>query len=145
MRTLFRRDNRLFTLTCVGLLLVAGAHTWAIFTELPEDFDAVLDELHLAVLDTGTPWSPSLFEVVAGVWVLVGALLAGMAVLNLVALAASGGDARVKRALAIANLVVFVPVTVLFVVVPIPQALLAFAVASVLFFLDLRYSRGDAE
>lgn len=69
----------------------------------------------------------------------------GMALLNLVALASSGGDARMKRALAITNLVVLVPMTALFIVMPIPPPLIAFAVPSVLFALDLKYSWGNAE
>ncbi len=145
MRMLFGRDNWLYTATCVGLLLTAAAHVAVLFMEQPEEFDEPLGGLHLASVETGTPWSPSLFEVFVGAWVLVGALLAGMAVLNLVAVAASGGDARVKRALEIANLVVFVPVTVMFVVLQFPQGIVAFAVPSLLFFLDLRYSGPGAE
>jgi len=90
-------------------------------------------------------WDVSLFEVVTGVWVQVGVLLLGMALVNLVALAASGGDARMKRALTIANLIVFVPMTVLFIVIPIPPPLFSFGVASALFAADLWLSRGNTE
>ena len=41
--------------------------------------------------------------------------------------------------------VVFVPVTVMFVVLQFPQGIVAFAVPSLLFFLDLRYSGPGAE
>ena len=135
----------MFTVTCVWLLLVAAGHTSAIFNELPEELTPALDEMRLAAVDTGTRWSPSLFAVVAGAWVQVGALLAGMALLNLVALASSGGDGGVKRALLVANLIVFVPMTALFVVVPVPPPLIAFGAASLLFAIDLRYSWGGAQ
>lgn len=145
MMTLFRKGNRLFTATCGWLLLVATAHTSALFNAIPEEFEAAIDEMRLATLDTGTPLNPSLFEAVAGAWVQVGALLAGMALLNLVALAASGGDARMKRRLVIANLIVFVPMTVLFIIMPVPPPLVAFCVASLMFGLDLWYSRAKSE
>ena len=50
-----------------------------------------------------------------------------------------------KRALTIANLVVFVPMTVLFVVIPIPPPLISFGVTSALFATDLALSRGKGE
>ena len=145
MMTLFRKGNRLFTLTCLWLVLSAVGHSSALFNELPEEFDAALDEMRLAAVEVTDWWDVSLFEVVAGAWVQVGALLVGMALLNLVALAASGGDARVKRSLSIANLVVFVPMTVLFVVIPIPPPLVSFGVTSALFATDLALSRGKGE
>lgn len=145
MRSLFRRGNRLFTVTCLLLLLAAAGHTSALFAELPEALTPALDEMKLAAVDTGTRWSPSLYAVLGGAWVQVGALLAGMALLNLVALASSGGDGGVKRALTIANLIVFVPMTFLFVVVQVPQPLAVFAAASLLFGIDLRYSWGSVQ
>lgn len=145
MKSLFRKGNRLYTATCLWLMLVATAHTSALFNAVPEEFEAAIDEMRLATLDTGTPLNPSLFEAVAGAWIQVGVLLAGMALLNLVALASSGGDARVKRALVISNLIVFVPMTILFIVIPVPPPLVAFGVASLMFGLDLRYSRAKSE
>ena len=142
MMTLFQKGNRLYTLTCMWLVLSAAGHSSALFNELPEEFDAAFDEMRLAALEITDWWDVSLFEVVAGGWAQIGALLAGMALLNLVALAASGGDARVKRALVISNLIVFVPMTVLFIVIPIPPPLAAFGVASGLFAADLWLSRG---
>ena len=111
------------------------------FNELPVEFDAAFDEMRLAALEVTDSWDVSLFEAVTGAWVQVGVLLVGMALLNLVALAASGGDARMKRALTIANLIVFVPMTVLFVVIPIPPPLISFGVTSALFATDLWLSR----
>jgi len=145
MMTLVRKGNRLFTVTCLWLVLSAAGHSSTLFNELPEEFDTALDEMRLAAVEVTDWWDVSLFEVVTGVWVQVGVLLLGMALLNLVALAASGGDARMKRALTIANLIVFVPMTVLFIVIPIPPPLIAFGVASVLFATDLALSRGNTE
>ncbi len=141
MNTLFEKGNRLFTGTCAWLLLSASGHTSSVFSELPVEFDAAFDEMRLAALAITEGWDVSLFEVVTGAWVQVGALLVGMALLNLVALAVSGGDARMKRALTIANLIVFVPMTILFVVIPIPPPLIAFGVTSAMFATDLWLSR----
>ena len=59
---------------------------------------------------------------------------------NLAVLAASGGDPRVKRAVTVAGLVFVVPLTVVFMVVPILPALIVFGVTALLLTASLATS-----
>lgn len=143
LRTLFRRENLLFTLTSLWFILAAIGHTTAIFNELPdhEPLNAAVDAMRNATLGGEGSESPNLVRVIAALWVQVGLLMLGMAFINLAAVGASGGDKGVKTAVLIANLVVCVPLTALFVVVVIPPPLIVFGVASVLFGVDLVLTR----
>jgi hypothetical protein len=143
MRALLRKGNRLFTATCVWTLLVAIGHTTTILQPLPDDeaLQSTVDSMRAYTFDVADGIEPSLYQVFVGVWIEVGLLLVGLALLNCVALAAAGGDPRTKRALLMANLVLFAPLTALFIFIPIPPPLISFASITVLLVIDLELSR----
>ena len=136
------KGNRLFTGACVWMLLGAAGYMSALVNPPPlgEEVDAMFESMSAVVLETGTPMTPTVLELLAGVWIQVGVFLGGIGLINLVALACARGEVRVKRGLTIANLVVFGSLSVVFVFVPIPQALIVVGVSTVLLSVDLALS-----
>lgn len=139
MRSLFQKGNRLFTAINLWVVLVAIGHTTAIMGPVPEEggVQAAVDAMSEARFAEEGADGPSLLDVFVGAWIQVGALLVGMAIVSLAGLAGAGPAKGAKQVLIIANLVVYVPLAIVFVVVFIPPPLIAFAVTSVLFGVDL--------
>lgn len=150
MKVLFQKGNRLFTATWLFVIVAAIGHTGALVGDLPDDegLSAAIDAMDAYTFDTADSTGPSLLDVFVSAWIQIGLLMAGMALVNLVVVAFSGGDMRIKRPLLIADVVVFGALTGLFVIFPILPALFICAATTILLVVTLIFSRdatGESE
>jgi len=140
MKILVSKGNRLFTFVWLLFVVSAVGHG---SSQWPDDehLNTLADSMNDYVFENPTGLEPSLLDIFWGVWLEVALFMLGVAALNLVALIAAEGSPRVKRSLLIADLCFMVPLTVLFVVYPVPPPLFVFGLTSVLCALDLALTR----
>jgi len=136
--TLFRPGVRIFTLGCALTLVVAVGHTLGITNdEAPNpQWGAAVDAMHAARVEAG-PFAFSLYDVLAAVWIQVGALLVMLAGKNLLMLFVSPAPMRPRlvRAFSLFDAACCGALAVLSAYYRIPPPLLSFAVLAVVFFL----------
>lgn len=132
---LLRRGNRAFTVASLLMILVAVGHTMGIANDPPdENWATAQDAMKAATVEAG-PVEFTLYGVFVSVWIQVGALLAMIAMMNLIVMITAPDDAlpELIRALSIFQAVAFGLLTVLFAVYQILPPLIAFALLTVAF------------
>ena len=133
--TLFQKGHRLFTLASAIAILIAILHTTALMN-VPDDenWTAAFDAMKLATVAPETP-KPSLYEVLIGAWIQIGALLFMMGAKNLVLLTVLPPDStpRVIRVICRLDGLAYAALAILFFYVRIPPPAISFALLAILY------------